>query len=244
MTTETEPQPKKSAFRFPWWEYLIELVILILGIYLGFMANKYQEAQKEQRYTETVIKEMYQSLASDIRDAKLNEDGHKQGLKSVAYFRRMAQGEPVAVDSFGQYSLELTRSFVSIQNTASFEALKSTGLDVISNDSLRGKIVHVYDFQYDILEKVEEEYPESHLLEHHYHDIVDILDKALVLDAKGKLTAIRTPLPITSEERVRLFLHLGRIGFARLFNLSVYGSVIPEMERLRAALKKEYGYLK
>ncbi len=243
MTTSTEASPPGFTGKAI-LKYLLELVIVIFGVYIGFMANKYQENQKEKRYTETVIKEMYQSLASDISDARDNQHGHETGLKSVAYFLRIAEGVPVSADTFSQYLFELTRSFLSIQNTAPFEALKSNGLNVITNDSLRSKIVHLYDFQYDILEKIEEQYPESNFMERYYQDIVEILDKGLILDKSGRITGIRTPLPITPEERVRLFLHLKRIRYARQFNLAIYNVVLKEMEDLRSALKAEYGYLK
>jgi len=241
----TQPENKTpKPFKNSLWKYLLELITVIFGVYIGFMANKYQETQKENRYTQTVIKEMYQSLASDISDATDNKNGHETGLKSVEYFLKIAKGEQVSPDTFGQYLIELTRSFLSIQHTAPFEALKSNGLNVITNDSLRSKIVHLYDFQYDILEKIEEQYPESNFMELYYHDLVGILDKGLILDETGKTTAIRTPLPITPEERVRLFLHLKRIRFARMFNLAVYDVVLAEMEALRTALKAEYDYLK
>lgn len=233
-----------TLFKNALWTYLLELITVIFGVYIGFMANKYQETQNENRYTQTVIKEMYQSLASDIADATENQHGHQTGLKSVEYFLKIAEDQPVSTDTFGQRFVELTRSFLSIQNTAPFEALKSTGLNVITNDSLRTKIVHLYDFQYDILEKAEEQYPESNLTERYYQDILEILDKGLVLGKAGKIIAIRRPLPITPEERVRLFLHLRKIRYARLFNLGVYDVVIAEMAALRAALKAEYDYLK
>jgi len=242
QTENTAPTPK--PFKNSLWKYLLELITVIFGVYIGFMANKYHETQKEHRYTQTVIKEMYQSLGSDIADASENLSGHKKGLTSVEYFFKIAEDKPVSTDSFGIFLLELTRSFLSIQNTAPFEALKTTGLNVITNDSLRTKIVHLYDFQYDILEKVEEQYPESNFAERYYQDIVGILDNGLVLGESGKIMAIRMPLPITPEERVRLFLHLRKIRYARWFNISVYQTVIAEMEALRGALKAEYDYLK
>ncbi|NUO02364.1 MAG: hypothetical protein HUU01_17295 [Saprospiraceae bacterium] len=243
MTQPEHYSPTLKFFKNAIWKYLLELITVIFGVYIGFMANKYQENQKEYRYTQTVIKEMYQSLANDINDATENWNGHKKGLASVAYFFKIAEDKPVSTDTFTQYLVELTRSFLSIQNTAPFEALKATGLNVITNDSLRSKIVHLYDFQYDIMEKVEEQYPESNFAERYYQDIVGILDKGLVLDKEGRVVAIRRPLPISQEEKVRLFLHLKKIYSARWFNITVYKTVIEEMKALRSALKKEYPYL-
>ena len=110
------------------------------------MANNYSEELKQKEYIDATIKEMYVSLGQDIQDAVLNKKGHESGLKSINYFSRIFRGERVDKDSFDQNLINLTRSFVSIQNTASFETLKSKGLNLITSDTLRTKIIKLYGF--------------------------------------------------------------------------------------------------
>ena len=92
----------------------------------------------------------------------------------------MVKSQDVNIDSFMWNYLSLTRSFVSIQNTAPFDALKSKGLNVVNNDSLRTQIIRLYDFQYDVLEKIEEKYQESQFYANESGDITAILDNSLV----------------------------------------------------------------
>ena len=105
MTQTENTAPTTKPFKNSIWKHLLELITVIFGVYIGFMANKYQETQKEHRYTQTVIKEMHQSLGSDMADASENLNGHKQGLKSVEYFFKIAEDKPVSTDTFGQYLL-------------------------------------------------------------------------------------------------------------------------------------------
>ncbi len=161
-------------------KYLFELFIVVFGVYLGFMANNYSEDLQQKDYVKTTIKEMYQSLDQDIKDADINKNGHILGLNSVNYFSRMVKSQDVNIDSFMWNYLSLTRSFVSIQNTAPFDALKSKGLNVVNNDSLRTQIIRLYDFQYDVLEKIEEKYQESQFYANESGDITAILDNSLV----------------------------------------------------------------
>jgi len=225
-------------------KYFFELLVVIFGVYLGFAANTYSEEQKQKAYINATIREMYVSLEQDIKDASLNKRGHESGLQSVKYFGKVFRGEQVAIDSFEQHLINVTRSYVSIQNTASFETLKSNGLNLITNDSLRSKIIKLYDFQYDVLEKIEETYAESQLFTNFYPDLVAILDQSLYYDDKGLLTKISYPLEITNAEKSRLVLMLKRLRYTRQFNISIYDEVIGDMNLLRLSLEKEYPLLK
>lgn len=223
--------------------YSAELFVVVFGVYLGFMANNYSEQLKQKEYINATIKEMYISLGQDIRDADLNKNGHKNGLGSITYFSNILAPRHVNLDSFDQHLLNLTRSFVSIQNTASFETLKSKGLNLISNDTLRSKIIKLYDFQYDVLQKIEETYAESQLFTNFYPDLIQILDQSLFFNNDGKLEKISDPLAISNAEKSRLILILKRLTYTRYFNISVYDEVINDMKDLKKSLENEYPFL-
>ena len=48
--------------------------------------------------------------------------------------------------------------YISIQNISGYETLKSNGLELIRDDSLRFEIITLYEYDYSILKKFEEEY--------------------------------------------------------------------------------------
>ena len=224
-------------------KYFFELLVVIFGVYLGFKANNYSTELTQRDYVKATIKEMYISLEQDITDADLNRRGHKLGLESIGYFSNILHGEHVDLDSFDQHLLNLTRSFVSIQNTASFDALKSKGLNLVSNDTLRSKIIKLYDFQYDVLQKVEETYAESQLFTNFYPDLMQILDQSLFFYNNGQLEKISAPLAISNAEKSRFILILKRISYTRYFNISVYNEVINDMKELKKSLENEYPFL-
>jgi len=225
-------------------KYFFELLVVIFGVYLGFMANNYSDELKQKQYSKATIKEMYISLEHDIKDADLNREGHYKGIESLKFFFRIVKGSEVDLDSFDQHLINITRSFISVQNTASFEALKSNGLSLIVNDTLRTKIIKLYDFQYDMLEKIEESYAESQLFKHFYPDLMNIIDKSLYYNDNLKLEKISRPLEISNEERSRLILLLKRLWNTRYFNISVYDEVIGDMQDLRTSLENVYPNIK
>lgn len=223
--------------------YLAELFVVVFGVYLGFMLNNYSEDLKQQAYIDATIKEMYYSLEKDIKDAEVNRKGHQNGIDAVNYFFKMVKSQNLNIDSFGIHHNTLTRNFVSIQNTSPFETIRSRGFNSIPNDSLRRQMIKLYDFQYEVLEKIEEKYQESQLYANESHHINEILDKSLVFNENGKLEKIIIPLDISKEERSRLILILTRIYNTRMFNISVYDEVIGDMKNLREHLAIVYPFV-
>lgn len=224
-------------------KYLAEFIVVVFGVYLGFKANNYASQVNQQAYVDSTIKEMYHSLEQDIKDAELNKNGHQQGVQSVDYFFRILRNQAFAIDSFNRHYQTLTRSFISIQNNSPFETLRAKGFNVIENDSLRRSIIKLYDFQYEILEKLEETYQESQLYANESNHINEILDGSLSFNDDLKLEKIATPLNISKEERSRLILTLKRIYNTRMFNISIYDEVIGDMRSLRADIAEVYPFV-
>ncbi len=224
-------------------KYLAELIVVVFGVYLGFAANNYSENLKQKAYVDTTIKEMYYSLGHDIEDAELNKRGHEGGIDATEYFFKMLKNQEIKKDSFGIYLQILTRNFVSVQNTSPFETIRSKGFNIVTNDSLRRQMIKLYDFQYEVLEKVEEKYEESQLYANESYHINEILDNSLIYNEDLKLEKIMVPLHISLEERSRLILILKRIYNTRKFNISVYEAVIGDMKKLKDHIAIEYPFV-
>lgn len=224
-------------------KFFFEFIVVVFGVYLGFMANNYAEDRKQMEYVNTTIKEMYHSLEEDISDAELNKKGHQGGIKAAQYFFNLVRNQSVAYDSFGIYIQALTRNYVSVQNISPFETIRAKGFNVISNDSLRRQMIKLYDFQYEVLEKIEEKYQESQLYANESHHINEILDASLIFNDELKLQKIIIPLNVTEEEKSRLILILKRIYNTRMFNLMVYDDVISDMKQLRTHLAQVYPFV-
>jgi hypothetical protein len=225
-------------------KYIAELIVVVFGVYLGFMANNYSEDLKQREYVNTTIKEMYQGLAEDAKDAELNKSGHLGGQKAVNYFINLSNNKAVSMDSFELYFLAvLTRNFVSIQNTAPFETIKSKGFNLITNDSLRKNMIKLYDFQYELLEKIEEKYQETQFYANEANRINEILAPSILYDDEGKFVKVKMPLQISEKDRNRLILILKRVNFNRRFIISLYDTVIQDIQNLRKQLEVEYPFV-
>ncbi|HMT54702.1 MAG TPA: hypothetical protein PKD16_16665 [Saprospiraceae bacterium] len=221
-------------------KYLAELLVVVFGVYLGFKANNYACELTQKDYVNATIKEMYHSLEQDIKDAELNMEGHRKGIVAVQYFFKLVQNKSVDLDSFDIYYHRFARNFISVQNTSPFETIRSKGYNVIANDSLRRKMVKLYDFQYEMLEKIEEKYQPSQIYSNKSHYINEFLDNSLHFDKDLKLVKITLPLDISQGDRSHLILVLKSIYTTRYFNISVYNEVINDMKSLRSNIAQLY----
>ncbi|MBO3698169.1 hypothetical protein [Roseivirga sp. E12] len=138
--------------------FILEIFSIFLGVTIAFLASHWNDVRKDRITEQKILAELKVELATDLSDVQNNINGHQMGLKAVNLFQRYCGGEQVSLDSLGFFYERLHRDYLSITNTTAYETLKSKGLEIITNEDLRNDIVRLYDFEYEILEKLEEQY--------------------------------------------------------------------------------------
>ena len=108
---------------------------------LPFALNNWNDNRRDRIAENKILTEISIGLEKDLEDIKLNAEGHKFGIKACNYFRKMASQQDVNYDSSLYHNFNLTRDFISIKNIAGYETLKSRGLELIQNYSLRQCII-------------------------------------------------------------------------------------------------------
>lgn len=161
-------QSRKSISRF-----LLEIFSIFLGVTIAFFADHWNEQRKERVIEEKTLKEITVELKEDLIDLRLNMTGHTRGIKAIDMFVKYSHNEPVDYDSLGLFYPRLYSEYLSITNTTAYETLRSRGIQIISNDELRGDIVNLYDFAYEIIEKLEEGYEPTQFHRNYFDDISD-----------------------------------------------------------------------
>jgi hypothetical protein len=221
-----------------WITYGVEFLSVFMAVMLAFALSNWNDARKSQEAESKILTEIYYGLEKDLEDVNENEYGHKTGLKAVRFLRKMVDGQAVARDSFARKYIEVTRDFISIQNTTGYEALKSRGLELIQNDILRKKITSLYEFDYNVLQKFEEEYYEAQFQENYFHKINDILVPYLLFDESSKLSGIRSPLQLSERDRNAILVYLFEIEVNRRLILRYYPNVKEKIIELREIIEE------
>ena len=222
-----------------WKKYSFEFLSIFTAVILAFALNNWNENRRNNNAKNKILSEIYNGLNKDLEDFRMNESGHKLGIKSIVFFKNVLSNKLESSDSVMFHYYHLTRDFISIQNTSGYEALKSKGLELIENDSLRSKIISLYEFDYSILKKLEEEYYESQFQENYFEKINQIIAENFILDKNKNIIGINIPLKVSESEEKILLTYLWKIQVNRDFILGCYSDVISKTERIRNEIGKE-----
>lgn len=220
--------------------YIIEFVFIFIAVASAFALDRFNEDRKSDNATEKILKEIKNGFKKDIEDLRINMNSHKQAIESCQFWRSIIKGESVVQDSLLQYKyLLLTRDYTSLQNTSGYEALKSRGLELIDNDSLRADLISLYEYDYYNLKKLEEDYEEMQFHKNYFKEINQILSPHFVYDEKGDIINIETPLTLNKIEKNILMSYLLKIEFNRRFTLKFYQKVENKIQDLEQRITKE-----
>lgn len=218
-----------------WKKYTFEFFSIFIAVITAFALNNWNDNRKADQSENKILIEISNGLEKDIEDIRQNIQGHQRGINACNYFRNMLAGKTVKSDSLMIHYRNLTRDFISIQNTAGYETLKSKGLELIKNDALRLEIITMYEYNYNILRKLEEEYSEMQFQENYFVEINKSLAPHFQFDANNKILGIDLPLKVPTNEEKIILLYLWKIQGNRDYILNYYS----EVEEKVAAVKKQ-----
>ena len=107
--------------------YFLEFASVFVAVIAAFALNNWNDNRKDHVAEDKILREIRNGLLKDKEDIAHNLWGHENGLQACDYWHRLLSGQQAGRDSAGQMFFTLTRDFVSIQNRAGYESLKSKG---------------------------------------------------------------------------------------------------------------------
>lgn len=137
---------------------LRDLVVVILGIFIGVQVDNLKDNILSIKKERTILSQIEHSLLQDINDMDFNIKGHTLALKSDSLLLFYIENKLIFRKELIYHFPKPLLDFVLITNTGAYETLKSIGMDLIRDDSLRLCIAELYDFYYEKLNKFEEEF--------------------------------------------------------------------------------------
>lgn len=133
-----------------WTGVFIELVIVILGVFIGLQVQEWATARAEQQRADV----LFQQVRGDLDNEKVSLETNKAYLETVAGYARIAeQGlqapDTVDPDVWVASVYQATQSFTSSSNRATFDEMQSTGaINLIRNARMRVLLINYYSFRW------------------------------------------------------------------------------------------------
>jgi hypothetical protein len=130
-----------------YFKYAIgEIVLVVIGILIALQINNWNEENKVSKRETLILNELINSIDKDLNayekfiDPRLERKN--SGLDSLYFY--IFKNEGIQDSLFLKFYANSRQDIYLKFDNGPFEALKSTGLDIIRNDSLRTKINNSY----------------------------------------------------------------------------------------------------
>ena len=125
-----------------------EIFLVVIGILIALQVNNWNEDRKNRRYEVMALAEIRKAIIADLEFFENHYLKYriKQKKEADVFFDKIIMNEDFDVDSINHHFVWLKYGSTFQYNRGPYEAIKSAGIDRISNDSLRNKITYMYDF--------------------------------------------------------------------------------------------------
>ncbi len=125
-----------------------EIALVMIGILLALQVNNWNEERKVNTLESKLLKQVTVALEDDIEYFNMLISRMDQSQSSAAVITKLYQNDiKVDNDSLINLTDDLVLGYLFVYNNGPYEAIKSTGLDIINNDEIREKLTHLYDFR-------------------------------------------------------------------------------------------------
>ena len=215
-----------------------EIVLVVIGILIALQINNWNEDRKENIIENKILIEILNGLREDLLDIRSNMNAHRAGLKACEYYHDVFTHNQVHADSINYYYEYLTRGYISIQNKSGYESLKSRGLELVKDDSLRNDIIKLYEQDYPFIMKLEEQDPEGNFYDNYYKEINNQISPNLIFNKDGEIESIQLPLHVTETEQKKILSYLWKIKNDRMIILNIYEKVLKNLLQLQSNIER------
>ncbi len=124
-----------------------EIVLVVIGILIALQINNWNEAKKDRAYEVKMLSEIKRGLKGDQINLQEQIQAYEALKNTVDHFTSLTQNRVAFHDSLQSelWNLNIGRYYQF--NTGPYEALKTSGIDRVSNDSLRNHLINFFDFE-------------------------------------------------------------------------------------------------
>lgn len=220
-----------------WQKYLFEFVSIFVAVIAAFSLDKCNSDRRDANAEEKILQEIAHGLRKDQEDLRVNMQGHRNGIAACAFWRRALAGDTVQGDSLPYWLSAVLRDFISIQNSSGYQSLRSRGLELVADDSLRSDIIALYEFDMAVIAKLEENYGEMQFFTRHGPMFSRTIGARMVFNESGIPVGVDLA-DLPAAERNELLLALWRIEYNRGFILLQYQQVEQRITALTGHIER------
>jgi len=221
-----------------WKTYALEFASVFIAVVAAFALNNWNDNRRDAVAESKILREIRNGLLKDKEDIVHNLAGHGSGVMACEAWHAYLTDRPVNKDSLVIHYAKLLRDFVSIQNRAGYESLKSKGLETIKDDSLRLAVIDIYEYDFNVLITLEEDYYASQFYQNYFTAMNDAIVPWATFDSAGNMVGLLPEAQFDTVQTKALLSYLWRVRMERRFIMEFYRTVDLKIDRIVAQIDR------
>ncbi|MEO1012684.1 MAG: hypothetical protein AAFX53_15385 [Bacteroidota bacterium] len=213
-------------------KYFFEFTSVFFAVIAAFALDNWNDNRRDAKAEEKILMEIRSGLKSDLKDMLDSKEEVKEGLRACNAFREVIFNDSIYRDSLPYDFFYLTANSIPLINRSGYEGLKSKGLEIIRNDSLRKHIISIYEIDFEQIRKIEEESAIFQFYTNYGEPINQLLSRSFVFSKNSPGFRIEQPLKLNPQEKKLLLLYLSRIQLSRMSTIGYYDQIRGEIMKL------------
>ncbi|MGW9685895.1 DUF6090 family protein [Flagellimonas sp. 2504JD1-5] len=131
-----------------------EIILVVIGILIALQINNWNQNRLDRNFEKTMLKEVLSALESDREIYEIINFRMSQKKEGIQELLQMVASDAtypdtVLLKAYNKMSLGASFNY----NRGGYEAIKSVGLDKISNDSTRQGLITFYEHHFPRVER-------------------------------------------------------------------------------------------
>ena len=211
---------------------IAEIFFIFLGITLAIAFQNWNEQRKEAKLEKAVLQQLQIALQNDWEDVNDNINTHRRARGSCQNLLK-ALNDPNPINGqmiIGELIQAVDYTFL-VSDVSTYEYLKSVGLHIIQNDTLRSQITKLYDVVYEGIYGVENNAKPVQ------RDLMTAVKKYYTSSATLPV-ARKNIMEIKNDDPLKFDLLSLQFSHRNMIN-RYQNNVLPELQKLIAMVEKE-----
>ena len=149
------------------WRYAIgEIILIFIGITIAIWFNNWNESKKARIVEVKSLIEIKEAISQDLGDIKENIAGFTYRVKLYLMLLNHIENELPLSEELKNLFPFLQGITTFLSHIGPYETLKSRGIEIITNDTIRNKVSMYYDLEYERIQTNEKQH------HNHYNDYI------------------------------------------------------------------------